>query len=157
MRRYPQRQQLAMWSWVNHIVNCRIMLNSFYSFVCFNFPLERAHFQIFQMHQLENNSNKSQFYKTSSILKGRQKLEGVGIIFQDLAHSSFQIRFWLNICKVNELRKHSDQISSPHPSFALLSDAKNEKLEELLGSLLFSLALDTLLKKNSRSSQGDAH
>ena len=69
------------------------MLNYFYSFVCFNFPLERAHFQMFQMHRLENNSNKSQFYKMSSILKGRQKLEGVGIIFQDLAQSFFQIRF----------------------------------------------------------------
>lgn len=110
------------------------------------------------MHLLENNnSNKSLFYKTFSILKRRQKLEGVGIIFQDLAHSFFQIRFWLNICKVNELGKYSDHISYTHPSFALLSDAKNEKLEELLGSLLFSLAADTLLKRNSRASQGDVH
>ena len=154
----PRDSNFAMWSWANHIVDCHIMLCYFYSFVCFNFPLERAHFQIFQMHQLENNnSNKSLFYKTSSILKGRQKLEGVGIIVQDLAHSFFQIRFWLNICKVNELRKYSDQVSYTHPSFALLSKAKYEKLEEWLGSLLFSLAADTLLKRNSRSSQGDVH
>lgn len=151
----PRDSNFALWSWANHRVDCHIMLGYFYSFVCFNFPLERAHFQ---MHLLENNnSNESLFYKTSSILKRRQKLEGVGIIFQDLAHSFFQIRFWLNICKVNELRKYSDHISYTHPSFALLSDAKNEKLEELLGSLLFSLAADTLLKRNSRASQGDVH
>ena len=58
---------------------------------------------------------------------------------------------------MNELRKYSDHVSYTHPSFALLSEAKNEKLEELLGSLLFSLAADTLLKMNFRSSQGDVH